>query len=93
MEVTGADRTGEGTGVRIMDTACPTLTLRTPDAGGTAGAGYAPEESSFTDALCQVVGKSPRASSSTRPPSVYQFRGGAVDAWYPSKGPRKIKSR
>ena len=53
MEVTGAqDPTGEGTGVRIIDTAGLTLTLRTPDAGGTAGAGYAPEESSFTDALC-----------------------------------------
>ncbi len=44
MEVTGADPTDEGTGVRIMDTACPMLTLRTPDAGGTAGAGYAPKE-------------------------------------------------
>ncbi len=62
MEVTGAEPTGEGTGVRIMDTACPTLTLRTPDAGGTAGAGYAPEESSFTDDLCQVLEESPRAS-------------------------------
>jgi hypothetical protein len=62
MEVTGADPTGEGTGVRIMDTAGPTLTLRTPDAGGTAGAGYAPEESSFTDALCPVVEESPRCS-------------------------------
>ena len=63
MEVTGAeDPTGEGTGVRIMDTACPTLIPRTPDAGGTARAGYAPEESSFTDALCQVYEESPRGS-------------------------------
>jgi len=52
MEVTGADPTDEGTGVHITDMDGPTLTLRTPDAGGTAGAGYAPEESSFTDALC-----------------------------------------
>ena len=65
MEVTGADPTDEGTGVRIIDTAGLTLILRTPDAGGTAGAGYAPEESSFTDALCQVDEESP--SCSVRP--------------------------
>ncbi len=62
MEVTGADPTGEGTGVRIIDMDGLTLTLRTPDAGGTAGAGYAPEESSFTDALCQVFEESPSGS-------------------------------
>jgi hypothetical protein len=77
MEVTGADHpTGEGTGVRIMDTACPTLTLRTPDAGGTAGAGYAPEESSFTDALCQVVEESPLAAHAfqTQSTDLYALR-------------------
>ena len=57
MVATGAGVTGVHigavTGVHITDTAGLTLTLRTPDAGGTAGAGYAPEESSFTDALCR----------------------------------------
>jgi len=49
-EVTGADPTGEGTGAHITDTDGLTFTLRTPDAGGTAGAGdVAPRESSFTD--------------------------------------------
>ena len=63
MEVTGTDTTGdttgdgitgdigEDTGVHITDPAGHMLTLRTPDAGGTAGDGYAPGESSFTDAL------------------------------------------
>jgi len=63
MEATGAGATadpiGEVTGVHITDTAGLMLTLRTPDAGGTAGGGYAPEESSFTNALRQVVEKSP----------------------------------
>ncbi len=62
MEVTGADPTDEGTGDHITDMDGPTLILRTPDAGGTAGAGSAPEESSFTDALCQVVEESLRVS-------------------------------
>lgn len=50
MEDTGAEVTGdpigEGTGARITDTDGLTLIARTPDAGGTAGAGYvAPKES------------------------------------------------
>ncbi len=69
MVATGADPTGEGTGVHVTDTAGLTLTLRTPDAGGTAGAGYAPEESSFTDALRQVVEKSPLAAHAFPTPS------------------------
>ncbi len=50
MEDTGAEVTGdligEGTRAPITDTDGLPLTVRTPDAGGTAGAGYvAPKES------------------------------------------------
>ncbi len=59
MEVTGADPgdpIGEGTGGPITDTDGMALILRTPDAGGTAGAGYVPRgESSFTDTSAQSL--------------------------------------
>ena len=101
MEATGAGATadpiGEVTGVHITDTAGLMLTLRTPDAGGTAGAGYAlPEEQSFTDALCQVVEKSP--SSPVRPlprkriyrPSMYWLDEGSWRVFYANRHSRPI---
>ena len=63
MGITGTNPSGEGIGIRIIDTARLTFSLRTPDAAGMAGDRYvAPKESSFTDALCQVLEESPRAS-------------------------------
>lgn len=47
---TTGDPTGEGTGARITAMDGITDTVRIPDAGGTAGAGYFPRgESLFTD--------------------------------------------
>ncbi len=63
MDITGTNPSGEDIGIRIIDTARLTFSLRTLDVAGTAGDRYvAPRESSFTDALCKVLEESPRAS-------------------------------
>ncbi len=50
MGITGTNPSGEGIGIRIIDTARLTFSLRTPDAAGMAGDRYvAPKESSFTE--------------------------------------------
>ncbi len=53
MGITGVNPTGEVIGIRIIDTALLTFSLRTPDHAGTAGDSYvAPKELSFTDPFC-----------------------------------------